>query len=194
MLNDAGLPTVLIGVVLVLLVAASVSTLASITITASSTLTMDLLKERFFSEAGYGGHRPCYQGPLCLFVLLSYVIANSPYAYIGYDVLFLGYSVRQLSGSVRPFALLEGDQPHGRLGGDAGGLYYRRAALWPPSCFFRRRPCPSLASWLIWGPISPAWPWRSPFLLCWVFSLCWPRRPSGGAQENPGFYAEEETA
>ena len=35
MLNDAGLPTVLIGVVLVLLVAASVSTLASITITAS---------------------------------------------------------------------------------------------------------------------------------------------------------------
>lgn len=50
MLNEAGLPTVLIGLVLVLLIAASVSTLASITITASSTLTMDLLKERLFPK------------------------------------------------------------------------------------------------------------------------------------------------
>lgn len=41
-----GLPTVLVGLVLVLLIAASVSTLASITITASSTLTMDFIRPK----------------------------------------------------------------------------------------------------------------------------------------------------
>lgn len=46
MLVDAHLPTVLLGVVLVLLIAASVSTLASITITGSSTLTMDWVPGR----------------------------------------------------------------------------------------------------------------------------------------------------
>lgn len=46
MLVQAHLPNVLLGIVLVLLIAASVSTLASITITASSTLTMDWVQAR----------------------------------------------------------------------------------------------------------------------------------------------------
>lgn len=47
MLATAGLSDVLVGIVLVLLIAASVSTLSSITITAASTFTMDIVRERF---------------------------------------------------------------------------------------------------------------------------------------------------
>ena len=46
MLNMAGLPNILIGIVLVLLISASVSTLSSITLTACSTVTMDLVKAK----------------------------------------------------------------------------------------------------------------------------------------------------
>ena len=44
MLDQAGLPNLLIGVILVLLISASVSTLSSITLTACSTVSMDLVK------------------------------------------------------------------------------------------------------------------------------------------------------
>ena len=46
MLDQAGLPNLLIGVILVLLISASVSTLSSITLTACSTVAMDLVKAR----------------------------------------------------------------------------------------------------------------------------------------------------
>ena len=44
MLKVANLPNILLGIVLVLLIAASVSTLCSITLTASSTFSMDFVK------------------------------------------------------------------------------------------------------------------------------------------------------
>ena len=44
MLDQAGLPDLLVGVILVLLISASVSTLSSITLTACSTVSMDLVK------------------------------------------------------------------------------------------------------------------------------------------------------
>ena len=50
MLKDAGIHSVLVGVILVLLIAASVSTLSSITITASSTFTMDIVQDRFIKD------------------------------------------------------------------------------------------------------------------------------------------------
>lgn len=50
MLNDSGIADVLVGLVLVLLIAASVSTLSSITITAASTLTMDIVRDRFLKD------------------------------------------------------------------------------------------------------------------------------------------------
>ncbi len=77
MLKMSEISDVLIGVILVLLIAASVSTLSSITITATSTLTMDFIApvvmktEDKFKEARV-------TKLLCLvFVVCSYVIANS---------------------------------------------------------------------------------------------------------------------
>ncbi len=77
MLARSALPTVLLGVVLVLLIAASVSTLSSITLTAGTTVTIDLLK----SSAKKA--RPDKQWTLfiklfCLvFVAASYIIAQT---------------------------------------------------------------------------------------------------------------------
>ena len=51
MLNSAGLPNLLIGVILVLLISASVSTLSSITLTACSTVSMDLIKASWLKGA-----------------------------------------------------------------------------------------------------------------------------------------------
>jgi SSS family solute:Na+ symporter/sodium/proline symporter len=50
MLADAGIADILVGVILVLLIAASVSTLSSITLTAASTLSMDIIRERFIKD------------------------------------------------------------------------------------------------------------------------------------------------
>lgn len=71
MLNMANLPNVLLGVVLVLLIASSVSTLSSLTLTACSTVTMDLIKKKKNQSA-------TATRILCvIFVALSYIIANT---------------------------------------------------------------------------------------------------------------------
>lgn len=77
MLNQAGLPNILIGVVLVLLIAASVSTLSSITLTACSTVTMDLVKGRVKKDIK-DQKLALMTRLLCLiFVVLSYLVANT---------------------------------------------------------------------------------------------------------------------
>ncbi len=50
MLVQSGISDVLVGIILVLLIAASVSTLSSITITAASTFTMDIIQDRFIKD------------------------------------------------------------------------------------------------------------------------------------------------
>ena len=78
MLNSAGLPNLLIGVILVLLISASVSTLSSITLTACSTVSMDLIKASWLKGLGEKTLATVTR-LLCLaFVVLSYLIANYP--------------------------------------------------------------------------------------------------------------------
>ncbi|MBR2901489.1 MAG: sodium:solute symporter family protein, partial [Clostridia bacterium] len=50
LLIKSGVSDILVGVILVLLIAASVSTLSSVTITAASTLTMDIVQDRFIKD------------------------------------------------------------------------------------------------------------------------------------------------
>lgn len=77
MLKVANIPSVLLGIVVVLLLAASVSTLCSITLTASSTFTIDLLKTKF-KERLTDKNASIIIKILCvLFVILSYVVANT---------------------------------------------------------------------------------------------------------------------
>ncbi len=76
MLARSELPSVLLGIVLVLLIAASVSTLCSVTLTASSTLTIDFIKH--FKKDMSEKKTSFTIKTLCvIFVICSYLIANS---------------------------------------------------------------------------------------------------------------------
>lgn len=76
MLANSNIPDVLLGVVLVLLIAASVSTLCSVTLTASSTLTIDFIKH-FKKDLSEKKSSFTIKALCVIFVLCSYVIANS---------------------------------------------------------------------------------------------------------------------
>ena len=100
MLKDSHLPTVLLGVVLMLLIAASVSTLCSITLTASSTLSMDFIRSL----------RPMEDKKLrnltkilcVLFIVVSYVVANTKTPILD----MMSYSWGIISGSfLAPYVL-----------------------------------------------------------------------------------------
>ena len=77
MLKVANLPNILLGIVLILLIAASVSTLCSITLTASSTFSMDFVKSVL--KPGMKEKKvTVLTKVLCIvFILCSYVVANT---------------------------------------------------------------------------------------------------------------------
>lgn len=76
MLEAAKIPSVLLGIVLMLLIAASVSTLCSVTLTASSTLTIDFIKH--FKKDMNDRKLSFTIKVLCvIFVICSYIIANT---------------------------------------------------------------------------------------------------------------------
>lgn len=77
MLQMSNISQVLIGIILVLLIAASVSTLASVTITASSTLTMDFIKAKIVKNMDEIKTAKMTKVMCVVFVVMSYFIANS---------------------------------------------------------------------------------------------------------------------
>lgn len=78
MLDSAGLPNLLIGVILVLLISASVSTLSSITLTACSTVSMDLVKTNIAKKIEDKSLAALTRIFCLVFVVLSFLIANYP--------------------------------------------------------------------------------------------------------------------
>ncbi|MDD4422767.1 MAG: sodium:solute symporter family protein, partial [Eubacteriales bacterium] len=101
MLAQAGLSDILIGIVLVLLIAASVSTLGSITITASTTLTMDFIQNKIIKDKKKN-IAPLTKIICAVFIVLSYVIANSDTPILD----MMSYSWGIISGSfLAPYAI-----------------------------------------------------------------------------------------
>ena len=102
MLLEAGLPNILLGVVLMLLIAASVSTLSSITITASSTLTMDMIVPHSKKMSDEKKAAWITKGICIAFIALSYVIANTKTPILD----MMSYSWGVISGSfLAPYML-----------------------------------------------------------------------------------------
>lgn len=122
MLNMAGLPNILIGIVLVLLISASVSTLSSITLTACSTVSMDLIKGKLkpkMSDANVA----MLTRILCLvFVVGSYIVANYPTPILE----MMSYSWGIISGAfLAPYAIAlywKGINRAGAWAGMVGGF------------------------------------------------------------------------
>jgi len=110
------LPDILIGVVVVLVLSASMSTLASLVLTSSSTLTLDFLKDNIIKDMSEKKQVRTMQVLVVFFITLSVVIAMDPPTFIAQ---LMGISWGALAGAfLAPFLY---------------GLYWKKvtkAAVW----------------------------------------------------------------
>lgn len=118
-LIDTALPNVLIGLVVVLVLSASLSTLSSLVLTSSSTLTNDLIKPRVknFDDKKQMMFMRIF---IAVFLVISVIIASNPNASIS---TLMSYSWGALSGAF--------------LGPFLFGLFLKkasRAACWTSFC------------------------------------------------------------
>ncbi|MEG0228080.1 MAG: sodium/solute symporter [Lachnospiraceae bacterium] len=110
------LPDILIGVVVVLVLSASMSTLSSLVLTSSSTLTLDFLKDNVMKKMSEKKQILTMQILIVFFIAISVLIALDPPAFIAQ---LMGISWGALAGAfIAPFLY---------------GLYWKgvtRAAVW----------------------------------------------------------------
>ncbi|MCH5251446.1 MAG: sodium/solute symporter [Lachnospiraceae bacterium] len=112
----SSLPDILIGVVIVLVLSASMSTLSSLVLTSSSTLTLDFIKPLFVKDMNDKKQLIWMRVLLACFIIISVVIALDPPAFIAQ---LMGISWGALAGAfLAPFLY---------------GLYWKgvtKAAVW----------------------------------------------------------------
>ena len=110
------LPDILLGIVIVLVLSASMSTLSSLVLTSSSTLTLDLLKDNIIKKMDEKKQLLSMRILLVFFIVISVVIALDPPTFIAQ---LMGISWGALAGAfLAPFLY---------------GLYWKgvtKAAVW----------------------------------------------------------------
>ena len=110
------LPDILVGVVVVLVLSASMSTLSSLVLTSSSTLTLDFIKGNIVKDMNEKKQLLCMRIMLVFFIVISVVIALDPPTFIAQ---LMGISWGALAGAfLAPFMY---------------GLYWKgvtKAAVW----------------------------------------------------------------
>ncbi len=182
MLDSAGLPNLLIGVILVLLISASVSTLSSITLTACSTVSMDWIKASWLKGLGERTLATVTR-LLCLaFVVLSYLIANYPTPILE----MMSYSWGILSGSfLAPYLLTLYWKGINRAGAWAGMLGGFLTAFVPAAASGFTTPD---------GPFFACLAMGVSFVLCLAGSRLAQSLRWKSGQPNPAFYEKEEEA
>ena len=182
MLDSAGLPNILIGVILVLLISASVSTLSSITLTACSTVSMDLVKAGFAKKMK-DQNVAALTRILCLvFVVLSYVIANYPTPILE----MMSYSWGIISGAfLAPYLLSLYWKGINRAGAWAGMLGGFLTAFLPAALSGFTTPN---------GPLYACLAMALSFLLCFAVSKLATGLRWGSAARNDEFYLLEGNA
>lgn len=95
------LPDILVGVVIVLVLSASMSTLSSLVLTSSSTLTLDLLKDNFMKNMSEKKQLLTMRILLVFFIVVSVIIALDPSTFIAQ---LMGISWGALAGAfLAPF-------------------------------------------------------------------------------------------
>lgn len=130
MLKAANMPAILLGVVLVLLISASVSTLCSVTLTACSTVSIDLVKAR---RSGMTSEKTAKLTKIfcVVFVAVSYIVANTDTPILD----MMSYSWGIISGSfLAPYLLSLYYKKLGKAGAWAGILTGFVIALVPAVC------------------------------------------------------------
>ena len=95
------LPDMLMGIVIVLVLSASMSTLSSLVLTSASTLTLDFLPRKVFRSIGGKKTAAVYaSADPCIYCCFCYPGIRSPYLYCTAYGDLLGRSCRCFSGSV----------------------------------------------------------------------------------------------
>jgi SSS family solute:Na+ symporter len=181
MLNMSNLPDILVGIVLVLLISASVSTLSSITLTACSTLSMDLVKDRIRPQIK-DQNLAMLTRLLCLFFVVgSYLVANYPTPILE----MMSYSWGIISGSfLAPYMISLYWKKINRIGAWAGMLGGFCTSFIPVALSGFKTPD---------GPIYACAAMLVSLFLCFVVSLLASKFKWKGSEENPTFYAKDET-
>ena len=117
----SALPDILIGIVVVLVLSASMSTLSSLVLTSSSTMTLDLIKDNVVKDMSEKKQIITMQVLIVFFLVVSVVIALDPPTFIAQ---LMGISWGALAGAfLAPFMY---------------GLYYKKttkAAVWASFIF-----------------------------------------------------------
>ncbi|HIS70114.1 MAG TPA: sodium:solute symporter family protein [Candidatus Gallacutalibacter stercoravium] len=187
MLNQSALPDILIGVVLVLLISASVSTLSSITLTACSTLSMDLVKSKLKRNMRDESVAILTRVLCLVFVVLSYVIANSDTPILE----MMSYSWGIISGSfLAPYAIAlywKGINRAGAWAGMVGGFALASLPV-IAKLFINSWQAPfGLGAMMNQGPLFACLAMVLSFLLCVVVSLI-ARRAGWKSGQQSGFF------
>lgn len=183
MLKMSQISDILIGIILVLLIAASVSTLSSITITATSTFTMDFLAPVIMKTTDKVKEAKATKLLCVVFVAFSYVIANSNTPILD----MMSYSWGIISGSfLAPYALTLYCKKINRQGAWAGVISGFAAALPPVICKLLSID----ASLPLFGKIMDMGPHFAclAMLLSFVMCLAATALTKGKASENEKFY------
>lgn len=115
------LPDILVGIVIMLVLSASMSTLSSLVLTSSSTLTLDLIKDNIVKDMNDKKQLVCMRIFLVVFVVISVIMAINPPTFIAQ---LMGISWGALAGAfLAPFLY---------------GLYWKgvtRASVWASFIF-----------------------------------------------------------
>ena len=170
MLKMSGISEILIGIILVLLIAASVSTLSSITITATTTLTMDFIRPKIFKNLDDVKSANVSRVLCFLFVVFSYIIANSDTPILD----MMSYSWGIISGSfLAPYAISLYWKKLNRSGAWAGILGGFFTALPPVICklFFPEAALPVFGAVKDLGPHFACAAMLISLVLCFVVSV-----------------------
>ena len=95
------LPDILIGIVIVLVLSASMSTLSSLVLTSSSTMTLDFFKKTFWKDMSEKTQLICMRVLIAFFIIISVVLAFNPPTFIAQ---MMGVSWGGLAGAfLAPF-------------------------------------------------------------------------------------------
>lgn len=131
MLKDSGLPNILLGIIIILLLSASVSTLCSITISASTTMSIDLVAEKSKKKFDDKKVKNLTRIFAVLFILLSYVVANTKTPILD----MMSYSWGIISGSfLAPYVLSLYYKKLNKTGAWSGVLTGFFIAIVPAGC------------------------------------------------------------
>ena len=189
-LKMSSLPSVLLGVVLVLLISASVSTLSAITMSACSTLTMDLIKPRRVKTKQPSEKKMTLLIKiLCLvFVALSYLVANTNTPILD----MMSYSWGIISGSfLAPYMLALYFKSMTKVGAISGMITGFITAVIPAAAKVVTLINPAdtgiFSTLAGYGPQFAVGAMILSFVVCIVVSII---SKSAGADTNKEFYTE----